>query len=391
MTRRPFKKVLPMIAAPAQNTTRLLACFSHLPWDLVFQRPHHLLTRAAKERAVLYVEEPVEDDVDEARLDLREVQESLDVATPIIPRGAPDQATIIRRLLTKEIARRNPDELVAWYYTPMALDYTQGLSADIIVYDCMDELSAFHNPPPGLLDREDTLFKVADVVFTGGYSLHAAKRHRHPRVFAFPSSIDVSHFAAARNPGVDPQDQAAIPHPRIGFFGVIDERLDADLVAQAAAECPDVHFVMLGPVVKVDPAALPQAPNLHWLGGKSYDELPGYLGHWDAGWMPFALNDATRFISPTKTPEFLAAGLPVTSTAVADVVRGYGSTGLVAIADSGNIAGRLRDSLAPPDPGWLRRVDAQLALSSWDSTWDEMAQHLDRVAAERIVLERRGA
>lgn len=380
-----------MIAALGPRPRRLLVCFSHLPWNLVFQRPHHLLTRAARDRAVLYVEEPREADVAAPRLDLCTVQGGVEVATPVLPHAAADRVALVRGLVMAEIERRDRDELVIWYYTPMALDVSEGLAADLVVYDCMDELSAFQNPPAGLIEREDRLFDLADVVFTGGPSLHAAKRHRHPRVHAFPSSIDVTHFGSARSQTTDPTDQAGIAHPRIGYFGVIDERLDGELVAQAAAECPEIHFVMLGPVVKIDPAALPQGPNLHWLGPKSYVNLPAYLGHWDAGWMPFALNEATRFISPTKTPEFLAAGLRVTSTAVADVVSGYGNAGLVAIADAGNVAEHLRASLAPPDPGWRKRVEARLALSSWDSTWAEMEQHLDRAAAGRITPARREA
>lgn len=380
-----------MNALGAAAPVRLLACLSHLRWDLVFQRPHHLLTRAARDRAVLYVEEPVEVDAAEPRLDRRRVQAGVEVVTPILPRAADDRAGIVSRLLAAEIARRAPDELVTWYYTPMALDYTRGLAADLVVYDCMDELSAFQDPPPGLIARENELFDRADLVFTGGHSLHEAKRSRHPRVFAFPSSVDVAHFAAARARPADPEDQAAIPRPRIGYFGVIDERMDQGLVARAAAKSPDIHFVMLGPVVKVDPAALPQAANIHWLGPKAYGELPSYLGNWDAGWMPFALNEATRFISPTKTPEFLAAGLPLTSTAVADVVRGYGADRLVAIADAATITPALRASLAPPGPDWQERVDARLAATSWDRTWAEMADHLDRICAERAMPGRRRA
>jgi len=370
---------------------RLLACFSHLPWDLVFQRPHHLLTRAAQDRTILYFEEPVEADLAEPQIDRKYVEAGVQVATPIVPRGMGEWASRVHHLVLDEIARHRADELVAWYYTPMALEYTYELAADVVVYDCMDELSAFQNPPPGLIEREDRLFELADVVFTGGHSLYTAKRHRHPRVYAFPSSIDVTHFAVDHRRLPDPADQVTIPHPRIGFFGVIDERMDLALVAQAAAECPDIHFVMLGPVVKIDPGSLPQAANLHWLGPKAYADLPAYLNHWDAGWMPFALNESTRFISPTKTPEFLAAGLPVTSTAVADVVRGYGSKGLVAIADARNIADQLRANLAPHQADWHRRVNAQLSETSWDRTWAEMARHLDRIAAERRVLARREA
>jgi glycosyltransferase involved in cell wall biosynthesis len=370
---------------------RLLACFSHLRWDLVFQRPHHLLTRAARDRAVLYVEEPLAADGPEPRLAVRRVAPGVDVATPLVPAALAGEAEPVRGLVHAEIARRRPAELVAWYYTPMALDWTRGLAPDVVVYDCMDELSAFRHPPAGLLEREADLLGIADVVFTGGHSLYEAKRGRHPSVHAFPSSVDAAHLAAARRAPDDPPDQAPIPRPRIGFFGVIDERMDLDLVAAMAAACPEIHFVMLGPVVKIDAASLPRAANLHWLGPKGYAELPAYLGNWNAGWMPFALNEATRFISPTKTPEFLAAGLRVTSTAVTDVVRGYGEGGLVAIADPADMAERLRASLAPPDAGWQARVDAHLAASSWDLTWAAMAAHLDRVAADRPVLERKEA
>ncbi|MBC7740408.1 MAG: glycosyltransferase family 1 protein [Candidatus Saccharibacteria bacterium] len=380
-----------MTVASLQKTRRLLACFSHLPWDLVFQRPQHLLTRAASDYSVLYVEEPIEAEVAAPRLDLRIRQAGVEVATPVLPRGMADRAAAVRALVFAEIERRNPVELVTWYYTPMALDYTDGIKADIVVYDVMDELSAFQNPPAGLIERETRLYAMADVVFTGGPSLYAAKRGRHPNIHSFPSSIDVAHFASARSHTEDPADQAGIAHPRIGYFGVIDERLDTALVAQVAAECPDMQFVVLGPVVKIDPASLPQAANLHWLGSKSYADLPAYLSHWDAGWMPFALNDATRFISPTKTPEFLAAGLRVTSTAVTDVVRGYGDLGLVEIADATTMAGLLRASLAPTDARWRARVNARLAQSSWDSTWAEMNAHLTRIEAARKIPVRRKA
>ena len=172
----------------------------------------------------------------------------------------------------------------------------------------------------------------ADLVFTGGQSLYEAKRGQHPRVFAFPSSVDAAHFARARRATDDPADQAAIPHPRLGFFGVIDERMDLDLLAAIADARPDWHLVIIGPVVKVDPASYRERANIHYLGKKDYQELPGYLAGWDVALLPFAINESTRFISPTKTPEYLAAGKPVVSTPIRDVVRPYGMRGLVHIA-----------------------------------------------------------
>ena len=301
----------------------------------------------------------------------------MSVATPVLPHGVRDPAGTSRELIDRLTAGRR--DFIAWYYTPMALGFSAHLSPAVTVYDCMDELSAFLDPPAGLAELEAQLFARADVVFTGGRSLFEAKRRRHPEVFLFPSSIDAAHFGQAREGRPDPADQAEIPRPRIGFFGVIDERMDRDLVLRAARACPEIQFVMLGPVVKIDPAALPRADNLHWLGGKKYAELPSYLANWDAGWMPFALNASTRFISPTKTPEFLAAGLRLVSTAIADVVRDYGAQDLVTILrPEDDLAASLRASLETPPAGWLRRVDARLAGQSWDRTWSEMAQLVER-------------
>ena len=250
-----------------------------------------------------------------------------------------------------------------WYYTPMAVAFTRGLQRDVTVYDNMDELSAFRGASAELLQLEAELFAQADVVFTGGRALYEAKKARHPNVHCFPSSVDAAHFASARlKLEPDPESQQAIPHPRIGFFGVIDERMDTGLIAELADIRPDWHFVMIGPVVKIDPEDLPRRANLHWLGMRTYNELPAYLARWDLGLMPFALNESTRFISPTKTPEFLAAGLPVVSTPVPDVVRSYGDTGLVEIAaDAKSIVHAAERLLHHRPPGWLAAVDACLA------------------------------
>src|SRR3712207_3510169 len=237
----------------------------------------------------------------------------------------------------------------------------------------MDELSLFRGASQELLDLESALFARCDLVFTGGMSLYEAKRHRHRSVHGFPSSIDFNHFSKARSIVKDPDDQAHIPHPRLGFFGVIDERMDASLLAEVADLRPDWHFVMIGPVVKIDPASLPQRPNIHWLGPKTYAELPDYLRHWDLGLMPFALNEATRFISPTKTPEFLAAGLRVISTPITDVIRPYGERGLVCIAATPEEIVTAAETMLGSDPTeWRRAADAFLAGMSWDLTWAGM-------------------
>jgi glycosyltransferase involved in cell wall biosynthesis len=369
-----MNQITPIQPHIALQATPALFCFSHLRWDFVHQRPQHLMERAAKTHRVFFIEEPVPG-LEAPHCRMRFEPSGVTVVTPVLPEGC-DALEEQNRLVAGLTRAVQPSHTVHWYYTPLAMRFAADLPRDLTVYDCMDELSAFRFAPPGLIEEERRLVKHADLVFTGGASLYAAKAGLHRDVHCFPSSVDTAHFSKARASGPDPVDQAGIAWPRIGYFGVIDERMDLGLVAQAAAALPDVQFIMLGPVVKVDRAALPLAANLHWLGRKSYDELPAYMAHWQAAWMPFALNESTRFISPTKTPEFLAAGLPVTSTAVADVVSDWGREGLVRIADAGTMADALRDSLAPPSSSWRARVDARLADLSWDRTWAAMSQKM---------------
>ena len=381
-----------MAASPTPST--LLLCLSHLRWDFVFQRPQHLLTRAARTKNVIFFEEPMFRPDIEPVLKTRLTPEGVTVAVPHLPEGlAPDRVIALQRsLLDGLLQNKARSFLVAWFYTPMALAFADHLKPDLTVYDCMDELSAFRGAPPRMLELESELLSRADLVFTGGRSLYEAKQGRHARVSCFPSSIDAAHFQMARGEAADPADQAGIPHPRIGFFGVIDERMNTGLVGAIAAARPDWHFVMIGPVVKIDPADLPRLPNIHWLGGRGYPELPAYLAGWDAGFMPFALNESTRFISPTKTPEFLAAGLPVVSTPITDVVRDWGpqaedGPGLVKIAEDPVVfAAALQQVLEQPRTPWLKQVDRRLAQISWDLTWAEMDEQIE-VALRTATLE----
>lgn len=333
------------------------------------------MRRACEQFLVVYVEEPVFQDDVEAHLLLQRDGDVL-VAVPVLDGRAAraDDDDIVSDLVDALVDELPPASWrVNWYYSPAGIRVVDPLSADVVVYDNMDELSLFKGASADLLELEDELLASADLVFTGGQSLYEAKRHRHDAIHAFPSSIDAAHFAVARQGLADPADQAGIAGPRLGFFGVVDERLDTNLLAALAAVRPDWQFVMIGPVVKIDPAGLPRAANIHWLGGKAYRELPAYLANWDVGIMPFAINEATRFISPTKTPEFLAAGLPVVSTPIRDVVRPYGVRGLVGIGHTVEAFERAcAQALASTDPGWRERVDDHLAQGSWDKTWAAM-------------------
>jgi hypothetical protein len=366
----------------------VLFCFSHLRWSFVYQRPQHLLSRAANTILTYVMEEPkFEVGLDRPRLDRTVETSGVIVVVPVLPAGTDELAVIAAQkdMLETLLAETTGGRRMFWYYTPMALTFSRHAVPDLVVYDCMDELSAFRGASPTLVTLESELFGRADIVFTGGRSLYNAKRSRHPNVHLFPSSIDRAHFARARGGGSkEPADQAPIGRPRCGYFGVIDERMDLELVDALARMRPDLQFVMIGPVVKIDPASLPMHSNLHWLGQKSYQELPAYLSGWQAGFMPFALNESTRFISPTKTPEFLSAAIPVVSTPVADVVEPYGLAGLVGIADTPEaVAQELDRALRMQRAPWLDRVDRHLAGQSWDLTWSQMIALIEDRVVDR--------
>jgi UDP-galactopyranose mutase len=351
-----------------------IVCFSHLRWKFVFQRPQHLMTRFARKDRVIYWEEPIIDsEFGSPNLKIEQCPESgVIVVTPQLPPLGVDRENIaLRRLLDGFLAGEG-ENIDCWYYTPMMLPFSRHLRPSCIVYDCMDELSNFRNAPPELAALERELLDTADVVFTGGYSLYEAKRDRHPNIHPFPSSVDRAHFARARG-SAPPGRKSA---PRLGFYGVVDERMDLSLLEALAEARPTWSIEIIGPVVKIDPATLPRRPNLHYLGGKSYEELPDHLASWDVALMPFAINDATRFISPTKTPEYLAGGKPVVSTPIKDVVRHYGDLAAVRIAGDATafIAECDRALELAATPGsWLPEVDRMLAELSWDRTFDRMS------------------
>ena len=344
-------------------------CFSHLRWDFVFQRPQHLMTRFARQGRVFVIEEPVMHD-GESYLDVSSRGENVYVC---VPRLAADSEEDMPELVADLVTDQRLERYISWFYTPMMLDWNSRLQPLAVVYDCMDQLAAFKNAPPELLERERQLFEMADVVFTGGRSLYEAKKDLHNSVHAFPSSIDVGHFSKALEIDADISEQANIPRPRIGFAGVIDERTDIDLLGSIADLKPEWSFIMVGPVVKINDEDLPRRDNIHYLGQRTYDDLPSILAGWDAAMMPFAMNESTRYISPTKTPEYLAAGLPVISTPIADVVVPYGELGLVHIASTPEEFVEGIEVALNEDSGRRRKEASDfLSRSSWDRTFEEM-------------------
>ncbi len=368
-------------------------CFSHLRWDFVLQRPQHLMARRAALGPVWFWEEaiPVHHHLPYlefhafARTDVQAIR-------PRVPEhlSPAEGQRVLAELLDQMLALTKTERPVLWYYTPQMRPFSRHVAAEAVVYDCMDELSNFRFAPHDVAANESALMAEADVVFTGGHSLFEVKRDRHDNIHPFPSSVDAAHFAAARSGGPEPADQAGIARPRLGFYGVIDERLDLALVGELARRRPDWQIVLVGPVVKISEGDLPRAPNIHWLGQKDYAELPAYLRGWDAALMPFAVNEATRFISPTKTPEYLAAGRPVVSTAIRDVERHYGALEAVRIADGPDaFASACEAALALAAGGpqdWRDEADRLLSLLSWDATSRHMTRLVDEAGRARRTV-----
>ena len=363
-----------------------IVVFSHLRWRFVWQRPQQFLSRFAETHPVLFVEVAEFDNTPGAppRLELTSPQAGVTVLNlhldPNIE-GSADVTDAIRAAVHEGMRTLSIENPLLWFYNPMDAGWVLGwLENRGIVYDCMDELSQFKDAPPELVRREADLMQAADVVFTGGIELFEKKSKQHPNVHFFGCAVEYDHFAQAQQDGPLPDDLAAIDGPRVGWFGVVDERVDYDLLREAARLRPDVHFVLVGPVVKVDPTSLPQSPNLHWLGGRDYKDLPLYCRGYDVCMMCFTLNEATEFINPTKALEYLATGKPVVSTAVKDVVRQYADT--VAIARSPEeFVQRIDDALAGKQKGMVERGIEKARDASWENTVGAMQRIIDEALA----------
>lgn len=357
-----------------------LIVFSHLRWGFVFQRPQHLLTRLAKDFEVFFVEEPVHDGSSGAWLGSVRQDSGVEVLTPHTPIAHPgfydDQLAAMRPLIEEFVATREIEAPFVWLYTPISLPLLSALTPRAIIYDCMDDLASFKFAPPELVKREASLMKSADLVLTGGPSLYERRKDMHANIHCLPSAVDEQHFAPhnllsfSKDAATAAALHEGLSRPRLGFFGVIDERLNLELVAAIADARPDWQVVMVGPVVKIHPATLPQRDNILWLGMQSYEMLPYLQAQWDVCILPFALNEATRFISPTKTLEYLAGEKPVISTPILDVVSLYGEVVSIAEDASGFVAAAEQALAASPQEIAIRQMRASQIIDActWDGT-----------------------
>ena len=349
--------------------------FSHLRWDFVYERPQQVFSRLGARRRILFVEEPVHDPGGSPRWERRVAAPNVIVHRPYTPVAAEGfaeaQLPVLARLVRRLRTRHRDERLLAWLYTPLALPLARLLDPVHVVYDCMDELSASLHAPPETGEREQALLGYADVVFTAGPSLHGAKMAQREDVYCLPSSVDAEHFARARRGRLrEAADQARLPHPRLGFYGVLDERIDGPLLAAVADARPDWQLVMVGPVANIAPESLPQRPNIHYLGARAYRDLPAYLSGWDVCLLPFARNAATRCISPTQTLEYMAAERPIVGTPITDVAEPYGHIVYLGDTPAGFVAACERALGARQAERTARTAAMRTVRSrtSWDAT-----------------------
>ncbi|MDQ4074907.1 MAG: glycosyltransferase [Chloroflexota bacterium] len=378
-----------------------ILCLSHLNWSYIWQRPQHVLSRMARYYEVMYVDEPDIGPADGERTLERVAREGkLSAWHPIFPDRSEivgpwreQYVDIVRELLLrKEWVEERAGRLVAirplilWFYTPTPVYLLDHLPADLVVYDVMDELDNFKGGPVDLKAREARLLARADVVFAGGRSLYQAREGRHPNLHLFPSGVEPDHFARATHPETPVAGEIAdLPRPILGYYGAIDERIDLELLQAVAERHPEWSIVMIGPVVKIEPDELPRLPNIHYLGRQSYSRLPSFLKGFDVCLMPFAMNEATRYISPTKTLEYMAAHKPIVSTPVPDVVASWGEMVRIAATPEA-FAGAVEDALQENEAQRSARVVREehiLACSTWDHIVAQMHERIEAVLKQR--------
>lgn len=378
-----------------------LVCISHLRWDFVWQRPQQLLARLAQTRRVLFVEEPVtRTEVVVPYLEVFPANNATNVTVLRLVQPAPQNYWIghgdprtqpaYSRLLKEYLQAEGYVNPVLWMYTPMGSEFVDEIGPGLLVYDVMDQLAAFKGAPPHLLEREKQLLRRADLVFTGGVSLYRDKLPFNENTYLFPSGVEIEHFAKAARPDAftrpddlpDPQEGQAL----LGYYGVIDERMDLALLAYLAQARPHWQIIMLGPLAKINRADLPQAANLHYLGMKSYKQLPTYLAYFDVALIPFALNQATRYLSPTKTLEYMAAQKPVVSNPIADVVELYGEVVRVAYSRAEFVA-QVEAALQDKPPINQAKAAELLTRYTWDSIAAQMGQLIETEAEASLKAE----
>jgi glycosyltransferase involved in cell wall biosynthesis len=372
--------------ASAEDYSLIVHC--HLCWDWVWQRPQQFLSRLSARHRILFVETVGPDPqlaAPYARFREAEGFPNITLLRIQFPTGQwsdgrfvdRERRRLVQEALKSELLAGQFQNPVQWFYDPMAVAAFGGrMDEAATVYDCMDELSKFKGAPPVIVERERKLLALADVVFTGGRKMFEAKSRFNANCHFYGCGVDVNHFGKARDESTRvPDDLAHLKKPVLGYFGVVDERMDYELVAKLADANPDWSVAIIGPAIKVDPGQFPQRPNLHWLGGRDYQALPACCKGFDVCLMPFAMNEHTEFINPTKSLEYMATARPIVSSAVPDVISNFGSVVKIARSHDEFIA-HCRQAAASPDREAIERGLKMASENSWESIVNRLDQHI---------------
>ncbi|MBI2513558.1 MAG: glycosyltransferase [Opitutae bacterium] len=385
---------VPASDLPPAETAPIVA-FCHLPWDGVWQRPQQLLSRLAARHPVLFVECYCAD-VEQATLRSHGApgHPNVTVLQMLLPQARWADGDFIdaeRRRLLQTFRRGDLGKFndpVLWFNDPMAVIAFAGHCGErAIVYDCMDELAQFAGAPPQLRDRERELLLKADVVFCGGRKMRDKRKPYNAHCYFYGTGVDSEHFGQARSESlaVDPA-VAALPGKVLGYFGVIDERIDYELLARLADALSRCSIALVGPTAKVDAAALPQRKNLHWLGRRDYADLPAITKGFSVCLMPFARNAATEFINPTKALEYMATGRPIVATAIDEVRTNFGNVCRIA-RSVGEFIAFCSDELERPSRLRVRRGLQLAAQNTWEAITAEMDALLVAACARRAGVK----
>jgi hypothetical protein len=377
---------MPMPALP------VLMVFSHMAWNPGQGRTPQLMAALAGRWQILFVEAP-RHAAGAARLESRAIRAGLTVltlTTPAPAAGFHDDAQAFGvTLLREELAGRRLKIDIAWLDTPMAWPLAQALGIACLAYDCLEGPPASLQFDAALLhQRESALMRTAALMVAAGPSLFNAHRHRHANLHCVCSAVHAEHFSPASLELTSARArrghvlQSSLARPRLGYFGSIDERLDLDLLAALADRQPGWAFVMVGSVAGIAAERLPQRRNIHWLGEQDDALLPYLLAGWDLALMPYVVSEATRFLMPSQTLEYMAGYQPIVSTPVRDVQALYAPAVTIAAPQAEAFSSACEEVLAESARARSARlIDMAriVARHAWANTADFVHGLLDEV------------
>ncbi len=361
-----------------------IVCFSDISWNVKFQRPHQLFSQAKRINIIIFIEKPLLQRSGKPNHFISRVSDNILILTPVITDEDPESTIheTVEQLLTEKLKSHNTTEYICWYYSPKAINYSQKLTPKLIIFDCMDECCGYEGADTEVNESEKKLLEVTDLVFTGGRSLCNAKKLLHKNVHLFPDSIDYERFNG--NTKQAKKNIIKKPAAKIGYFGVIDERLDLNLLDKIAANKPKWKFEIAGPIVENMHGKLPERKNITFTGDIRDEEIPSIIGEWDAAILPYSKNNSTENTAPSRLLVYFAANKNIVSTSINDIVHYFGENGMVRIADEPDDFVKALEAAIKykPEAEWQKKVDSIIRKTTWEKTWNGMSKKINKLLSD---------